>query len=121
MTPFLLDYLCEPLTKAPLRLEGAARDASGQIVSGELVAPSGRRYPIVNGIPRFVDPTSTKTVASFGDEWNYFDFDFKENWLAHTVANAFGSPELFRGKLIVDAGGAAGGSPSGSSNTGPGM
>jgi len=23
MTPFLLDYLCEPITKAPLRLEGA--------------------------------------------------------------------------------------------------
>ena len=121
MTPFLLDYLCEPLTKAPLRLEGAVTDLSGQIVSGELVAPSGRRYPIVNGIPRFVHPTMTKTVASFGDEWNYFDFDFKENWLTHTVANTFGSPEVFRGKLIVDAGGAVGGSPGGSSNTGPGM
>jgi len=68
MTPFLLDYLCEPLTKAPLRLEGAVMDADGKIVSGELVAPSGRRYPIMNGIPRFVDPLSIKTVASFGDE-----------------------------------------------------
>jgi uncharacterized protein YbaR (Trm112 family) len=72
MTPFLLDYLCEPLTKAPLRLEGAGTDASGQIVSGELVTPSGRRYPIVNGIPRFIGPTLIKTVASFGDESNYF-------------------------------------------------
>jgi len=108
MTPFLLDYLCEPLTKAPLYLEGAVTDASGEITAGELVAPSGGRYPIVNGIPRFVDPASTKTVASFGEEWNYFDFDFEENWLAHTVANTFGSPEVFRGKLILDAGGGSG-------------
>jgi uncharacterized protein YbaR (Trm112 family) len=97
MTPFLLDYLCEPLTKAPLRLEGAVRDADGQIASGELVAPSGRRYPIVDGSPRLIGPTLIKTVASFGDEWKYFDFDFKENWLAHTMANTFGSPEVFRG------------------------
>lgn len=108
MTPFLLDYLCEPTTKAPLRLEGAVTDASGEIVQGELVAPSGRRYPIVKGVPRFVDPGAVKTVVSFGDEWNYFDFDFKENWLTHTVANTFGSPEVFRGKLIVDAGGGSG-------------
>lgn len=108
MTPFLMEYLCEPVTKAPLRLEEAVTDDSGRIVSGELVAPSGRRYPIVDGVPRFVEPTLAKTVASFGDEWNYFDFDFKQNWLAHTVANTFGSPEVFRGKVIVDAGGGSG-------------
>jgi uncharacterized protein YbaR (Trm112 family) len=108
MTPFLLDYLCEPVTGAPLRLLAARTNDAGDIVAGELVAPSGATYPIVNGIPRLLGHVPVETVASFGEQWNYFDFDFKANWLAHTVANTFGSPEVFRGKLIVDAGGGAG-------------
>jgi len=109
MTPFLLDKLCEPETKAPLRLINATTDPDGHIASGELVSPSGRRYPIINGIPRFVDFVPTKTVESFGDEWNYFNFtDFKTNWLSHTVANTFGTTDAFQGKLIVDAGGGSG-------------
>lgn len=109
MTPFLLTFLCEPSTKAPLELADAVLDSEGNIQAGALVAPSGRRYPIVNGIPRFVDSVPTGTVHSFGDEWNYFNFtDFKLNWLSHTVANTFGSPAAFKDKLIVDAGGGSG-------------
>lgn len=109
MTPFLLTLLCEPVTRAPLRLVDAVYGEYGHIESGSLVAPSGRRYPIVDGIPRFVDTALQRTVASFGDEWNHFDFvDFKQHWLAHTVANTFGSTDAFRGKLIVDAGGGSG-------------
>lgn len=81
----------------------------GGIQSGDLVAPSGRRYPIVNGIPRFVETVASKSVSSFGDEWNHFNFtDFKINWLQHTVANTFGSTDAFKDKLIVDAGGGSG-------------
>lgn len=106
MTPKLLDYLCEPITKAPLQLVDAVTTADGTIHSGALVAPSGTRYPIINGIPRFVDCVPPSSVESFGDEWNYFNFtDFKINWLKHTVANTFGSTEVFKDKLIVDAGG----------------
>jgi ubiquinone/menaquinone biosynthesis C-methylase UbiE len=48
-------------------------------------------------------------VTSFGEEWNHFNFtDFKAHWLAHTVANTFGSVESFRDKVIVDAGGGSG-------------
>ncbi len=108
MTPFLLNYLCDPLTREPLRVVNARRDADGRILSGELVSPSGRVYPVCDGIPRFVDPSLFEAVTSFGEQWNRFDFDFKENWLAHTVAHTFGDPEVFRGKLIVDAGGGAG-------------
>ncbi len=109
MTPYLLQFLCEPKTKAPLRLVGPVYDESGAITSGFLEAPSGRRYAIINGIPRFADDASMSTVESFGDEWNHFNFvDFKANWLAHTVANTFGSPEVFKGRLIVDAGGGSG-------------
>lgn len=109
MTPELLQYLCEPITKAPLQLVDAVTTVEGNIQSGVLVTPSGSRYPIINGIPRFVDYVPTASVKSFGDEWNYFNFtDFKINWLKHTVANTFGSTDVFKGKLIVDAGGGSG-------------
>lgn len=106
MTPNLLNYLCEPYTKASLSLVDAVTTADGMIQSGILVTASGTRYPIINGIPRFVDFVPTTSVKSFGDEWNYFNFtDFKINWLKHTVANTFGSTDAFKGKLMVDAGG----------------
>jgi len=109
MTPFLLQFLCEPITKASLHLINAKFDAQGNIISGELTTEDGNCYPIINGIPRFVDFVPTGTVESFGDEWNYFNFtDFKINWLSHTVANTFGSADAFKGKIIVDAGGGSG-------------
>jgi len=109
MTPDLLNYLCEPITKASLQLIDAVTDTDGHIQSGQLVSPSGKRYPIINGIPRFVEFVPTKTVESFGDEWNHFNFiDFKVNWLSHTVLNTFGSVKAFKDKLIVDAGGGSG-------------
>lgn len=106
MTPALLDLLCDPIDRQPLRLEGAERDARGHIVSGALVSDSGRRYPIIDGIPRFQQQVElTDTVESFGDEWNHFDFiAFRDNWLQHTVRNTFGSVDAFRDKVVVDAG-----------------
>ena len=105
MTPNLLNYLCEPIAKAPLQLVDAVTTADGTIKSGTLVTPSGKRYPIINGIPRFVDYVPTASVTSFGDEWNYFKFsDFKINWLKHTVANTFGNTAALKGKLMVDGG-----------------
>lgn len=109
MTPFLLNYICEPITKAPLKLMNAVTNKDGNILSGELISAKGKRYPIVNGIPRFIEMVSIKSVESFGDEWNYFNFiDFKSNWLSHTVLNTFGTTDIFKGKLIVDAGGGSG-------------
>lgn len=109
MTPNLLIYLCEPISKAPLRLINEITNADGTIQSGALVSPSGACYPIINGIPRFVSYVPTDSVDSFGDEWNFFNFtDFKINWLKHTVANTFGSTDAFKGKMIVDAGGGSG-------------
>lgn len=109
MTPFLLEYLCEPLTKLPLQLVDAEYDDAGNILSGSLVSPKGNIYPIVNGIPRFTGNVSTKSVHSFGEEWNHFNFiDFKSHWLNHTIANTFGSTDVFKDKIIVDAGGGSG-------------
>ena len=70
MTPELLNFICDPVSKELLSLRGAAYDKEGNIATGELVGPSGAVYPIVNGIPRFVHaPDLKKTVESFGDEW----------------------------------------------------
>ena len=53
--------------------------------------------------------TARDDVHSFGEEWNTFNFtDFKAHWLAHTVKNTFGSTDVFRGKVIVDAGAGSG-------------
>jgi len=105
MTPNLLNYLCEPFTKAPWQLVDATISADGMIQFSALLAPSGKRYPIINGIPRFFDYVPRETVESFGDEWNHFNFtDFHINWLKHTVGNTFGSTDAFKDKLIVDAG-----------------
>jgi uncharacterized protein YbaR (Trm112 family) len=107
MTPNLLNYICEPITKAPLQLVDVITTEDGMIQSGALVARSGKRYPTINGIPRFVDYVPTATVESFGDDWNHFNLiNFKINWLNHTVANTFGSTDAFKDKLIVDGGGA---------------
>jgi len=110
VTPFLLDYLCDPKDKTTLTLVDARYDGAGNITEGVLVSGSGNRYRIVDGVPRFVENMPIKaSVDSFGDEWNYFNFDqFKRNWLSHTVKNTFGSADAFKGKVIVDAGGGSG-------------
>lgn len=122
MTPNLIHYLCEPITKMDLQLVDVVYGHDGNIQQGALVTPSGTCYPIINGIPRFVDYVPTASVVSFGDEWNYFNFtDFKNNWLNHTVANTFGGTDAFKGKLIVDAGGGVGRRPNGLLNMALGM
>ena len=109
MTPYLLNFLCEPITHYDLELKDSELDNLGNIISGKLVSKSGNVYPIKNGIPRFVDNIDTKTVTSFGDEWNHFNFiDFKVNWIEHTVKNTFGSTDYFLNQIIVDAGGGSG-------------
>ena len=87
--------LCDPLTKQPLTVDGDCLVGS-------------RRYPVVDGIPRFIT-LDQKTVHSFGDEWNRFDFAaFKAGWLSHIVANTFGTTDVFKGKVVVDAGAGSG-------------
>ncbi|MCG3168420.1 MAG: hypothetical protein POELPBGB_04226 [Bacteroidia bacterium] len=110
MNQMLLDYLCDPLDRTPLRLDDASLDQAGCVVSGRLVSASGKAYPIVDGIPRFAMlPDARETVESFGDEWNYFDFiDFKQNWLIHTIANTFGSTDALKDRVVVDAGAGSG-------------
>lgn len=63
-----LDLLCCPETREPMRLEADETHPNGMVTSGALVGPSGRRYPIIRGVPRFVGVEHY--AASFGFEWN---------------------------------------------------
>jgi ubiquinone/menaquinone biosynthesis C-methylase UbiE len=108
--PDLIDWLADPRSGERLALEQPQYDGDGLIVSGTLASPSGARYPIRLGIPRFVDaPELTGSVQSFGDQWNYFNFiDFRAQWTDLTVRNTFGSLAAFKDKVIVDAGAGSG-------------
>jgi SAM-dependent methyltransferase len=101
-----------PETGAPLRLEIVERDPGGLIVSGALLSPAGRRYPIVRGIPRFV--SGERYASSFGFEWQrwprvQFEADNVGGPMAgHTTAmwetiTGLRSAEV-RGTTVVDFG-----------------
>jgi len=110
VTRTLVELLREPAGAEPLVLRNAVSNGDGRVESGELVGRSDV-YPVRAGIPRFVAaaPDRVRDVASFGDEWNHFNFiQFRQQWLRHTVANTFGTTDVFRGKLIVDAGAGSG-------------
>ena len=62
MTPFLLEIIREPQTGNDLTLFDAEYDSDGNIVSGYLASKNGSRYPIISGIPRFVESVPTSTV-----------------------------------------------------------
>ena len=68
-----LSLLVCPKTLAPLTLrDGMQRDpVDGEIIAGELVSPDDRVYPIVNGIPRFVDGTGYNPSWDF--KWTEID------------------------------------------------
>ncbi len=68
MHPKFQNLLCCPETREALRLEPSETRSNGMILSGEFVSQSGRRYPIVRGIPRFV--AVEQYAASFGYEWS---------------------------------------------------
>ena len=101
MSAFPEDLFRCPRTKAPLRREGDA-----------YVGPAGERWPIVAGIPRFVD--SENYAASFGYEWNLHNTTQLDCHNNDTKSEGFFevktgfTRETLDGKLILDAGTGAG-------------
>jgi SAM-dependent methyltransferase len=61
------EYFVDPDTKEPLRLE-VTRAAHRQVIEGAFVS-STASYPIVNGIPRFVDRHADAYARSFAYQW----------------------------------------------------
>ncbi len=108
----LLEVLAEPTTGASLRLE-ATRGKGDRIEEGRLVSEvTGKSYPIVRGIPRFVE--SEGYTGSFGKQWNLFrevQLDGSTGG-KHSVerfdAEAGWTSEELRDRWVLDAGCGAG-------------
>ena len=111
MRRWALDHLACPETGE--RLELVAEQVSGEdIQSGTLVAPGGKRYPIVSGIPRFVPEASY--CDSFGLQWNRYsrlrsDHHNGTHLIRDTLRHRFGwSPDHLRGKTVLECGSGCG-------------
>jgi len=60
-----LKYFVDPTTREPLRLEHESQ--SGDIIESGYLVSSTNRYPIIRGVPRFVE--SINYSKSFGWQW----------------------------------------------------
>jgi ubiquinone/menaquinone biosynthesis C-methylase UbiE len=58
----LADLRC-PVTGLRLSLVDPA-EADGQVISGSLVSSDGRRFPIVNGVPNFLEATALSDIEA---------------------------------------------------------
>jgi SAM-dependent methyltransferase len=68
MHPKFVSILRCPETGERLKLHAETFDRHGMVRAGRLVSISGREYPIVRGIPRFV--SAEHYASSFGFEWS---------------------------------------------------
>jgi SAM-dependent methyltransferase len=108
----VVDLLACPLCRRALTLE-ANTQGGEQILEGALVCACGRRFPIVEAIPRLVIGGDNEVTAfreiqertrrSFGYQWTTFKDmveRFREDFLVYTGM----PPEFFRSKVGLDAG-----------------
>ena len=86
MKPALRDLLADPVKLQPLTLEAAS---DGDVVTGWLRSANGRRYPIVDGIPRLLigsDEKQEQTSDTFGFKWKQRDsYEQPEMLLSHAA------------------------------------
>ncbi len=69
MWPHHLELLRCPISQQQLEIKDPITDSHGKIKSGTLVEPhSGKTYPIIDFIPRFV--SSENYANNFGFQWN---------------------------------------------------
>lgn len=108
MTPELLEVLCCPACRSTLSLQDQ-RVADQEILVGELVCPQcPARYPISNGIPRFV--RGDAYVSSFSFEWQKWSRVQIDSYNGRaeseeTFREKTGfTPDDLRGKLVLDVG-----------------
>jgi SAM-dependent methyltransferase/uncharacterized protein YbaR (Trm112 family) len=101
----LLEVLVDPETGEPLHLDEDG--GADPIEDGVLVSPSGNRYPIVGGVPRFV-PGEVYS-GSFGLQWNRFaavqlDSATGSSYSRRRFEDETGWTGELTGTWIVDAG-----------------
>jgi len=106
LKPDFVEMLVCPKCHRSLRPPGGP-DPGADIQSGELKCTEGHTFPIVGGIPRFVD--SELYVQNFGFEWNVHADTQLDNSASDESERTFRSktgftPELLRGKRVLDVG-----------------
>jgi len=105
----LLEYFVCPTSGNKVKLEISERDGD-EILEGSLVSPSGERYQVRGGIPRFV--SSEKYTDTFGFQWNRHAriyFDDKDKYRIHSTYEQLEqklglSLEKVRDKTVLDIG-----------------
>jgi len=110
----LLDLLVCPECRQSLTLDAAAVRDGDAVSAGVLSCPKGHRFPIVSGIPRFVqhdlDADQARSRDSFGYEWTKLYPEHGHGtaeWQAERdifLEYTRTVPSDFRGKLVLDAG-----------------
>lgn len=109
----LVELLACPECRGQLRIDNSA-DNSTDVDAGSLSCSDGHRFPIVGGVPRFVqhrlDADQARTRDSFGYEWTEL-YPAHGHTTAETQAErdifleyTRTVPSDFRGKLVLDAG-----------------
>jgi SAM-dependent methyltransferase len=110
MKKSLLEHLrCPRCEGESLSLREQDVDAAGEIVAGEILcAACSQRYPIRAGIPRMlpaaIAPEKGRIAKAFGEEWLHYSEmrEGNEDELATYLAPL--GFEVFRDKLVLDAG-----------------
>lgn len=108
----LLEMLRCPKTGQRLSLENG-NSANLEIEDGWLVSADGQqRYPVLNGIPRFV--SQSNYADNFGLQWNHFRQTQLDSYSGHPISMerfwlATGwKPEQLQNQWVLDAGCGAG-------------
>src|SRR5438093_8272518 len=106
----LLEILACPECGGDLRLTATDKE---EVIEGNLTcAGCSKTYPIINGIPRFVEPDNY--AVSFGYQWNLFRKEQIDSYNGTTLsADRLWSetgwmPEELKGKWVLDVGCGAG-------------
>lgn len=106
----LLQYLACPSCNGDIDLVAGNAVGQGEIMDGSLACKGcSRQYPIVRGVPRFVDASEideekAATASSFGWQWQHFtqeDDLYGEQllgWLQPV------KPDFFKDKLVLEGG-----------------
>jgi SAM-dependent methyltransferase len=104
----LLNYLVCPKTKEKLFLEIELIDEK-EIIKGKLINSSKTQsYPIINGIPRFVEISNY--ANNFGMQWNHFKKTQLDSFSGTTISrdrfwkSTGWRQDEIKGKLVLDVG-----------------
>jgi SAM-dependent methyltransferase len=110
----LADLFVCPECREPIALSAGVASPDGDIDHGMLACAAGHAYPIVRGIPRFVqhelNADQARTRDSFGYEWTRLYPEHghtRPEWQAERdifLEYTRTVPSDFRGKLVLDAG-----------------